>query len=484
MFVGAARRRPPRLPPVEREGPGRMKVDPPCLRRVRRAGTAFGVLVLVVLSSACGGGGSIGERLAMPEAATTLSVPPAEDRPPGTPADAGAALPVELTRATGPARTATRPAPRFDPAAVALTLTEVATDLSEPIGIQSAPDGSGRLFVLAKAGRIRLIKDGELLPTPFLDLRGEVGSGASEQGLLGLAFHPRYGNPVAGGRFYVNYTDKGGDTVLAEYRVSEDADVADPDSERVLLQVGQPAANHNGGDLAFGPDGYLYVALGDGGPSDRGAGSAADGRSGDPDTLLGSILRLDVDRGEPYGIPPDNPFTQDGAMRDEIWAYGLRNPWRISFDRVTGDLYIADVGPADWEEVNRQAAGAGGGADYGWPTLEGNHCRGGGEDCQPPAAARPPILEYSHDEGGCAITGGYVYRGELAPALRGAYLFGDYCSGRIWAGWRDEAGSWQRAELDHTDLDISSFGQGEDGELYVADKGGGKIYRLGAESPP
>jgi glucose/arabinose dehydrogenase len=430
------------------------------------------------------------------EAATVLTLPPEaltgdDNGRTATPADAGAALPVSTDGATdaprgtaGAVATPTR-APvavaAFDPDAFELALEPLVEGLDRPIGIQHAGDSSGRLFVVEKAGRVRVVERGALREAPFLDIEGRVGSGASEQGLLGLAFHPRFGEPAGAGRFYVNYTDKSGDTVIAEYRVAPGADRADAASERVLLKVPQPRANHNGGDLEYGPDGYLYAALGDGGPSDAGAGSSDDGRSGDPEKLLGAILRLDVDGGAPYGIPPGNPFVGDPALRDEIWALGLRNPWRIRFDRATGDLYIADVGAGSWEEVDRQPAASRGGTDYGWPEREGSHCRAGG-DCAEDSPAVPPVLEYSHDEGGCSITGGQVYRGRAVPALAGVYLFGDYCSGQIWAGWRDAAGAWQRAELDDTELSISSFGEDEAGEVYVADMDGGTIYRIGTRS--
>jgi glucose/arabinose dehydrogenase len=300
-------------------------------------------------------------------------------------------------------------------------LQPVASGLERPVGIANAGDGSGRLFILEQVGRIRIVRDGELLSSPFLDISGRVGSSASEQGLLGLAFHPGY---AENGLFFVNYTDQQGDTVVARFSVSADPNRADPASEAQILTLPQPAGNHNGGHLAFGPDGYLYVGTGDGG----GAGDQyGNGQNGG--TLLGAMLRLDVDGAQPYLIPAGNPFVDNPAVRDEIWALGLRNPWRYSFDRLTGDLYIADVGQNQYEEVNYQPADAPGGLNYGWPIMEGMHCFPADRDCAR-AGLTQPVVEYQHAQG-CSVTGGYVYRGQEFPALTGIYLFGDFCSGRI-----------------------------------------------------
>ncbi len=355
---------------------------------------------------------------------------------------------------------------------LAATLVPAADGFQQPVGLAVAEDGSGRLFVVEKAGRVQVVVAGVVWPEPFLDIRGRVGDGASEQGLLGLAFHPAFGEDPAERRFYVNYTDTDGDTVVAEYRVRPDGRAAEPDSENVVLAVAQPAGNHNGGQLAFGPDGYLYIGLGDGGGSGDRYGNAQN-----PATLLGKMLRLDI-AGAPYGIPADNPFVGQEEWRPEIWSYGLRNPWRFSFDRDTGDLYIGDVGQASWEEVNRQGAASGGGQDYGWPILEGNHCFEGGTDCDGGGQTVRPILEYEHGAEGCAVTGGYVYRGPAAPYARGTYVFGDYCSGKIWAARNAPDGSWGRAELMDTELAVSSFGQSEDGEILVVDYDTGDLYRL------
>jgi glucose/arabinose dehydrogenase len=444
--------------------------------RARALAGASGAWLLL---SACGAAPTTAPPpdAAPPAAAGAVAAsPPAGGEPTGRALAVGTAAPpaapdpseVPATDPTEAAAALTRLP--VDPATLSLDLAQVAGGLDRPVELKAAGDGSGRLFVGEKAGTVRVLADGALLEAPFLDIRDRVGSRASEQGLLGLAFHPQHGR---GGerRFYVNYTDRSGDTVVAEYRVTEDPNRADPASERVLLRAEQPAANHNGGNLVFGPDGYLYIGLGDGG----GAGDRF-GNGQNPDTLLGKMLRLDV-AGEPYRVPADNPFVDRPGWRPEIWAYGLRNPWRYSFDRATGDLYIADVGQGQWEEVNRQAAGSRGGENYGWPNLEGDHCYRGDGDCEPAGGSIHPIVEYSHDEGGCSISGGHVYRGAAQPALHGIYLFGDYCSGLIW-GAAPLEGGWRRAQLAGTGLSISTFGEDEAGEVYVADMAGGGIYRL------
>jgi len=333
--------------------------------------------------------------------------------------------------------------------------------LERPVNLQSAGDGSGRLFIIEKVGRIRVLQDGQLLDTPYLDITDRVGSGGNEQGLLGLAFHPNY---KVNGRFFVNYTDKNGNTVIARYRVTGDPNVADPTGEMVVLRVTQPFQNHNGGVLAFGPDGYLYAGLGDG-------GSAGDpqGNAQSLNTWLGKILRLDVDSAEPYATPPDNPFG------NEIWAYGLRNPWRMSFDSQTGDLYIGDVGQNQWEEIDFVSAGTPGGLNFGWNYMEGTHPYEG----TPPQGTQlvPPVAEYSHSEGGCSVTGGYVYRGAM-PEWNGIYMYADYCSGIVWGLIRSNGG-WQDQVLYSGVGRITSFGQDETGEIYLI-LDSGQILRLAA----
>jgi glucose/arabinose dehydrogenase len=339
--------------------------------------------------------------------------------------------------------------------------------LLRPVAIVDPADGSGRLFIVEQPGDIRIYQDGRLLPEPFLDIRQRVGSRGNEQGLLGLAFHPAY---AQSGLFYVNYTDLNGDTVIARFSVSsQDANRADAGSEQQLLFIRQPYPNHNGGSVVFGPDGYLYLGLGDGG-----SGGDPQGNGQSLSTLLGKILRIDIDNGNPYAIPTGNPFSSPQAA--EIWAYGLRNPWRFSFDRLTGDLYVADVGQDAWEEVDFLPAGSPLGANFGWNFREGMHPYAG----TPPSDSVliDPVAEYDHGQG-CSVTGGYVYRGEELPAWKGVYLYGDFCSGKIWGLLRDASGAWQNRLLFESGLNISSFGEDAAGELYLTDLNGA-VYRLKA----
>lgn len=355
-------------------------------------------------------------------------------------------------------------------------LESVASGFNRPLYLTHAGDGSGRLFVVEQGGVIWVLQDGQRLETPFLDVSDRIspealGGGYSERGLLGLAFHPDY---AENGVFFINYTDRNGTSVTSRYRVSaDDPNRADPASEEQLLLVEEPFANHNGGHLAFGPDGYLYLGLGDG-------GSAGDPQNNAQNlgTLLGTILRLDVNADEGYAIPEDNPFVADENARPEIWAWGLRNPWRFSFDRETGDLYIADVGQNEWEEVNFQPASSPGGENYGWNAYEASQIYSG----QPPAADPVmPIAEYSHSgTGGCSITGGYVYRGEALPALAGVYFYGDWCTGTIWSATAGEGGVWDAQVALESGRRISSFGEDEAGELYVVDYDG-EILRFAPE---
>lgn len=348
-----------------------------------------------------------------------------------------------------------------------IALERVVNGLNDPLYLTHAGDGSGRLYVLEQPGRVRVLEEGRLVEQPFLNLTDRVISQGDEQGLLGIAFAPDF---ETSGIFYLHYTaEPDGHTVLARYRILDgDPRRGDPASEEVLLTVEQPFANHNGGALLFGPDGYLYLALGDGG-----SGGDPGNRAQNLEVLLGKILRLDVSQPGAYRIPPGNPFV-DKPGRDEIWAYGLRNPWRISFDRETGDLYIADVGQNEIEEVNFQPASSPGGENYGWRVYEGSKRYSEGEV----ANAVFPVAEYTHEEGGCAITGGYVYRGEAVPDLVGTYLYGDYCSGKIW-GLQRRGEQWQSSLLLDTGANITSLGEDEPGELYVVDRGG-VIYRIKA----
>ncbi|MFC2036502.1 PQQ-dependent sugar dehydrogenase [Chloroflexota bacterium] len=349
-----------------------------------------------------------------------------------------------------------------------MELQSIVAGLDTPVSIANAGDKSQRLFIVEKSGRIRILHNGKLSDSPFLDIGDRMRSSASEQGLLGLAFHPHYAD---NGFFFVNYTDTQGDTVVSRFSVSSNRDQADPASETVLLTLDQPADNHNGGHLAFGPDGYLYIGTGDGGAAGDRFGNGQNGQ-----TLLGAMLRLDVDSGLPYAIPPDNPFVNNSGVRDEIWAIGLRNPWRYSFDRLSGDLFIADVGQNRYEEINVQSAAATGGQNFGWPIMEGMHCYPEDRLCDT-AGLTLPILEYHHEQG-CSVTGGIVYRGQEFPLLAGMYLFGDYCSGRIWGLASHKTDGWRVAELAKASISLSSFGEDEGGELYLLDMERGELYRI------
>ena len=384
-------------------------------------------------------------------------------------------VPLTFTPTTGPSSTATVAAAGHDPAAVEVELQRIVGGLDTPVGIANAGDGSGRLFILEKVGRIRVVRAGNLEPTPFLDISDRVGATANEQGLLGLAFHPRF---TENGFFFVNYTDRQGDTVVARFSVSADPAQADSSSEVLVLTVDQPASNHNGGHLAFGPDGALYIGLGDGGGAGDRYGNGQNVR-----TLLGAMLRIDVDHGQPYAIPADNPLAGSPDARGELWAIGLRNPWRYSFDRLTGDLYIADVGQDMYEEVNVQPAGDSGGQNYGWPIMEGQHCFPADRPCDQTGLVLP-VWEYDHTQG-CSVTGGYVYRGQEFPFLTGIYLFGDYCSGRIWGLTRAGSGApdgWRVAQVAQADVRLSAFGEDEAGELYLLDMGRGELFKITARS--
>jgi glucose/arabinose dehydrogenase len=339
----------------------------------------------------------------------------------------------------------------------------VVSGLNQPEGLVNAGDGSGRLFILEQGGLIRILKDGALLPTPFLDLTKKVVC-CGERGLLGLVFHPKY---AENSLFYVYYTENVNNqlyTVIARYRVSaSDQNLADPNSEMRLLHIKQPFQNHNGGQLQFGPDGYLYIGMGDGGSQ-----GDPDGNGQSLQTLLGKLLRIDVDHSQPYAIPADNPYANGGGQW-EIWAYGLRNPWRFSFDTLNGDLYIGDVGQDAWEEIDYLPAGSPGGENFGWSYYEGTHPYRGS-----PRAGMEfvmPVAEYSHDMGE-AVIGGYVYWGKKLPAWLGVYLYGDYGSGRVWGLLHRVDGSWQNAQLFETGMHISSFGVDENGEIYLVDDGG------------
>jgi glucose/arabinose dehydrogenase len=392
----------------------------------------------------------------------------------GTPSEG--AVPTAASSAPLPSPTATVPVPaspgdRPNLADVAVALETVATGLRQPLFVTSVADDSGRLFVAEQGGRVRVIVDGQLLPTPYLDISDRVTAGG-ERGLLGLAFPPGFGDNRP--ELYLHYSDENGDTTVSEFRAaSGEANVVDPSTERIVLHEDQPYANHNGGWIGFDPDGMLLIGLGDGG-----SGGDPENRASRLDVLLGKILRIDVlgaAAGEPYAIPEDNPFVGHDDARPEILHYGLRNPYRDSIDFETGDLWIGDVGQGAWEEVDVARAGAEG-LDFGWRRWEGRHCYDPATDCDPEGVT-PPVTEYPHPTG-CSVIGGVVYRGDAIPLLRGAYLFSDYCSGTLWAIDAGLDAAQAPIVLAETGRSISSFGIGEDGEVYLTDLGGGEVLRL------
>lgn len=388
--------------------------------------------------------------------------------------------PMVLVAALGCASDDSAPPPPLPTGDIVPAVEVVLDGLDRPLRLD-APPGDPRLFVVEQGGRIRVFDPDGTDRGVFLDLTAATLAGG-ERGLLGLAFAPDY---ATSGRFYVNYTDNGGDTRIVRYTVSAaDPDRADPASAEELLLVDQPYGNHNGGMLAFGPDGMLYAGLGDGG-----SGGDPQNRAQDLTSLLGKLLRLDVAGATGYAVPADNPFV-GGNSRGEIWALGLRNPWVFSFDRATGDLWIADVGQGDLEEIDFAPADDPGGRNYGWRLMEGTACFNPSTGCEPDTLVLP-VYEYGH--GGspyrCSVSGGYVYRGTAVPPLVGRYLFADYCSGQIWAlepapagtppavaevtGLLQPPGGWQ---------DIAGFGQDAAGELYVLDIGAGVVARIVARA--
>jgi glucose/arabinose dehydrogenase len=361
----------------------------------------------------------------------------------------------------------------FDPNQIDVALRPVASGFNHPVLLTNAGDGSGRRFVVEQVGYVRTIQNGAPSGTSFLNVSGRVVC-CGERGLLGLAFHPSF---KTNGKLYVNYTRSGdGATVIDEYRVTSNPNnVDEAATRRQLLVIAQPYVNHNGGGMAFGRDGYLYIGMGDGG-----SGGDPQDRAESLSSLLGKMLRIDVNgtsSGKAYRIPSTNPFAGATAGLDEIWARGLRNPWRWSFDRITGDLWIGDVGQGRYEEIDRSTASSGGGrgANYGWDVMEGRHCFEPMSGCST-SGKTLPIVEYPHDVGGnnnCSVTGGYVYRGERYPLLRGGYVFADYCSSRMWVVSATAASPATPTLLPITMSHVSSFGQDEGGELYVVSLDGG-----------
>lgn len=400
-------------------------------------------LLLTVL--ACGGGNGIAAPTITPLSPTGVGSAPQTESPPQP--DTAIPQPTEA-----PATTVSQ----FpDPSGFAWT--PILNGLDRPVDLQSSFDGSGRLFIIEKYGAIRIFKDGQLLDQLFLNIDDRVNARGNEMGLLGLAFHPNF---EENGFFYVNYTGEGGHTRISRFTANGDS--ADPNSEQILMVIDQPFENHNGGGVVFGPDGYLYLGLGDGG-----AGGDPFKNGQNTNALLGKLLRIDVNNGDPYAIPADNPFG------NEVWAYGLRNPWRFSFDRATGDLWIGDVGQGEWEEVDYLPAGSPGGANFGWSIMEASY----GYDGEAQPGLLLPAAEYSHSNpySGCSVTGGYVYRGSM-PEWNGVYLYGDYCEGTVW-GLILSNGQWQSQVLFEADLRITSFGEDEAGELYLVSDTG-SVYIL------
>ena len=403
-----------------------------CERRVIHS-RRLAIAAAAALATACGGNNTPG--------------PPGESPPPGT---CGAGTPVQ---GTPPLRSVL-----------------IAGGFSSPLDLQVPPGDHARLFVVEQNGRIRIVRGGAIVQTPFLDISDRLSSGG-ERGLLGLAFHPGY---PANGRFFVNYTDRSGNTRISEFHLSSNPDVADADSERLLLFVQQPFPNHNGGGLAFGNDGMLYIGLGDGG---SGGDPLGNGQS--LDTHLGKMLRIDIDHANPYAVPGDNPFVSTPGAAPEIWAYGLRNPFRFAFDRPTGDLYIGDVGQNRVEEIDVGLASRHGGENYGWNIMEGSDCYDPPTGCST-AGLTLPVLDYTHSEG-CSVTGGFVYRGCRMPGYQGTYFYGDYCSAfirsfRFQNGAVSDMRDWTSAVGQGIDQ-ISSFGVDTDGEIYIVDYTG-EVYKI------
>ena len=439
--------------------------------------TQYAIFLLAGLLAACGSNLDVTVTPPVMDAAPTAAAPTAAlptntPRPAPSPTTAAPEAPTAAPTNVPPPTPTAAPTDTPDPGRPATTiqLEPVAEGFTKPVYLTHA--GDERLFVVEQEGVIRIVAGGAVLPAPFLDIRDRVGSDASERGLLSVVFHPQYGE---NGRFFVNYTNKDGNTVVSRFQVNaDDPNTADPASEEILFTIGQPYPNHNGGLLKFGPDGYLYVGMGDGGLADDPAGHGQN-----KGTLLGAMLRIDVNVEDApfYGVPADNPFVNDPDGRNEIWAIGLRNPWRFSFDRLTGDMYIADVGQNEWEEIHVQPAGSAGGENYGWAIMEGFHCFQA-DNCDQ-TGLELPVFEYDHSFG-CSITGGYVYRGAAYPELSGNYFFGDFCSGNIWRLF-PEGDGWSDAIVLASGLNISSFGEDVNGEVYVLDYGSGTIYRIAGQ---
>jgi glucose/arabinose dehydrogenase len=405
----------------------------------------------------------------------TAAIPAGSSAPvPSSTPVATAASPAVSAAATPSAPSPPASRPDFDPTRLTIRVSTVVGGFKSPLAVVNAGDGSGRLFVVERPGRIKVVRDGAVVDPPMLDIHERILAGG-ERGLLGLAFAPDYPTDP---RLFVDYTDLKGDTVVSSFTVpAATPDRADPSSERILLRFDQPFPNHNGGGLAFGPDGDLYVAAGDGG-----SGGDPMGNGQNLDTLLGKLLRIRPGAPDgsdpPYTIPPGAPFADQPGARPEIRAYGLRNPWRFSFDRATGDLWIGDVGQGLWEEVDviRASDPPNAAPDFGWNVMEGRHCYNA-DTCVKDGLTLP-IAEYDHSDGSCAIIGGYVGRASDEPALDGGYLYGDSCSGDIWVLDAAEPSSAEPRLLVRSGHSISSFGEDEAGHLYFTDLGSGDLIRV------
>jgi glucose/arabinose dehydrogenase len=431
-------------------------------RWTRPGARAIGLILGAVVLAACSSSSPSPIPTATP---APTPAPTATPAPTPTPTPTPAPTPTPTPTPT--------PEPTIGPP-VTISFETVVSGLTKPIGVSSAP-GDLRLFVIGQTGKVTIVDGGKVTGT-FLDISGRISTG-SERGLLGLAFHPNY---ASNGRFFVRYTDKSGNLAISEFRVSSDPNKADASSEKRLLTIPHPSyANHNGGRIEFGLDGYLYIGTGDGG-----SGGDPNNHGQSLNTLLGKMLRIDVDNpanGKAYGIPADNPFVNQSGKLPEIFAYGLRNPYSFSFDRLTGDLWIGDVGQDKYEEIDRATAASGGGngANFGWRRMEGDHCYNPGTNCQA-ANLTPPLAEYSHgsnDSTGCAVIGGYVYRGTEYPELFGRYFFGDECSGTVWDVTADGPAKQTPQKLLSSGVSIDGWGQDADGELYMV-ASDGKLYQL------
>jgi glucose/arabinose dehydrogenase len=422
------------------------------MTRLRRV---LGVVLAATLAGACSTATSPGP-LASP------AVTPAE-----SPSTTSPTSPTSTGAATTPPAGLSGP---FNPASVDVRLDRFVEGFRAPLAVVSPDDGSGRLFVVEQGGLIRIVRDGRIAPDPFLDVSGLISAGG-EQGLLGFAFHPDYPDDS---RVFVDYTNVDGDTEVVAYSTDpSDPDLVDRDSGQRLVLVDQPYRNHNGGALAFGPDGYLYISLGDGG-----SGGDPHGNGQKLSTMLGKILRIDVDRslqGRAYAVPADNPYVATEGAEPAVFVTGLRNPWRFSFDRASGDLWIGDVGQTHWEEIDVVRSGTSG-QNFGWNRMEGSHCFRPETGCDQ-SGLTLPITDYHHGNG-CTVIGGYVYRGRAQAGLAGGYIFGDYCSGTIWAIDASVDGRQEPVAVGQAGATLSSFGEGEGGELYATRLTPGELLRV------